>query len=541
MVFAGGLSPGSEPWPPTKRSFGVPAPFSPWHAWHFAMYTASPCFTVPLPGGRPAPSGPMLMSQEARSSGEIGLPRLGLCWAATGDASARRRAGAAATKILRIDIFHLAIAGHGPGLDHVVVVNTAVAAQRDELRAGRLDVTSLVGGAALQHRGAAVPLPCHTEPRRSLRQHWLLQRRLAPALAAVGRYLNLGNLAVARPGEARNLIKARPTHRQPWRRMGDDRLRLQWEYELQRFPGWQQDGVLGGLVLGHGRALGELDPPEPLDVHVALKTGQQQAHRVAVRRAHALTVLVEADHGVIERLLYGEAAAHAGSIGAFRQNPLGRRLDTGRLQEHREHDTGPFGARQQAVDRLDVRGCRLFSEQRAAVAGAFHECDARLHRIAAEIVEGEHQRALHQAVDDQAMRIRTDVRNAAVAALVVQAARSDHAVEQMMRGARGAGAAGARRRSPGAGDLFLVFRRLTVTVERRARNFHPGFHHKRRRTGLIDHGARTHRGSATGKKHTAMQKPVAGHMFDFAPRRSLHAQFLPAHIALRTIVVRSGR
>src|SRR5215831_125197 len=72
------------------------------------MYTASPCFTVPLPGGRPAPSGPMLMSQDARSSGEIGLPRLGLCWANTEDASVRRSAGAAATKILRIDIFHLA-------------------------------------------------------------------------------------------------------------------------------------------------------------------------------------------------------------------------------------------------------------------------------------------------------------------------------------------------------------------------------------------------------------------------------------------------
>src|SRR5215468_3485285 len=157
MVFTGGLSPGSEPWPPTRRSFGVPAPFSPWQAWHFAEKTASPCLTVPLPGGRPAPSGPMLMSQEARSSAEIGLPRLGLCCANAGDASANRTAGAATPKNLHIDIFHLAIAGHGPGLDHVVVIDAAVAAQRDELGAAWLDVSGLVGRAALQHGGTAVP------------------------------------------------------------------------------------------------------------------------------------------------------------------------------------------------------------------------------------------------------------------------------------------------------------------------------------------------------------------------------------------------
>src|SRR5215468_3805000 len=120
MVFAGGLSPGSEPWPPTRRSFGVPAPFSPWQAWHFAANTASPCLTVPLPGGSPAPSGPILISQEARSSGETGLPRLGLCWANAGDASTKR-AAAAAPRNVHIVILHLAIAGDGPGLNHVVV------------------------------------------------------------------------------------------------------------------------------------------------------------------------------------------------------------------------------------------------------------------------------------------------------------------------------------------------------------------------------------------------------------------------------------
>src|ERR1700680_1223869 len=104
------------------------------------MKVASPCLTVPLPDGSPTPSGPMLMSQEARSSWEIGLPRFGPCWANAVDArawTASAAAGAAATRSLRIDIFHLAIAGHRPGLDHVVVVVAAVAAQRDEFRSAR--------------------------------------------------------------------------------------------------------------------------------------------------------------------------------------------------------------------------------------------------------------------------------------------------------------------------------------------------------------------------------------------------------------------
>src|SRR5580700_9468346 len=110
------------------------------------MKVASPCLTVPLPDGSPTPSGPMLMSQEARSSWEIGLPRFGPCWANAVDASTTTEsavAGRVATRTLRIDIFHLAIAGHRPGLDHVVVVVAAVAAQRDELSAARLHIAGV--------------------------------------------------------------------------------------------------------------------------------------------------------------------------------------------------------------------------------------------------------------------------------------------------------------------------------------------------------------------------------------------------------------
>src|SRR5262249_53318492 len=89
-------------------------------------------------------------------------------------------------------------------------------------------------------------------------------------------------------------------------------------------------------------------------------------------------------------------------------------------------------------------------------------------------------------------------------------------------------------------DLLLVFRRLPVPVKSSARNFHPRFYGKRRCTGLVGRGARAYRGSPAGKKHAAMQKPIAGDPFGFVPRRFLHALFLPAHIALRAIVVGSA-
>src|ERR1700676_5047721 len=97
----------------------------------------------------------MLMSQEARSSGEIGFPRFGDC-AKAAEPSATSTPAAMS---LRIDMLDLALVGDAPGGDHVVVEVAAVATRRDELRAVRLHVAGFVGGAALQRDGRAVPPP----------------------------------------------------------------------------------------------------------------------------------------------------------------------------------------------------------------------------------------------------------------------------------------------------------------------------------------------------------------------------------------------
>src|SRR6266550_9522332 len=188
----------------------------------------APCAGVPLPGGRPVPSGRMLMSQAAMSAGSIGLPRFGT-WARAALVTTANARVAANVEDLRVNIFHFSLRIDSPSRDAVVVLSRecgngrgsfALAARGDELRARWLHVAGFVPGAALQSRRTAVPLPRQSEARKRFAQHRLLQRRLRPALAAVGRHHDFGNSTVARIGDARNLIEPRPLQRQSRRWMG---------------------------------------------------------------------------------------------------------------------------------------------------------------------------------------------------------------------------------------------------------------------------------------------------------------------------------
>src|SRR6516165_6574333 len=99
---------------------------------------ASPCLGVPLPGGNPAPSGPMLISQDVISSGETMLPRFGL--SATAVLETTTSAEAAARRRLRIDMLDLAILSNAPASDRIEVVDGLHATIGDELGARRLDI-----------------------------------------------------------------------------------------------------------------------------------------------------------------------------------------------------------------------------------------------------------------------------------------------------------------------------------------------------------------------------------------------------------------
>src|SRR5262245_5920924 len=96
------------------------------------------------------------MSQDERSPGEIGCPKRGV---STASAEPPATAAAHNTTELSQRIARLPFLVDLPAGDGVVVIDAAQAPLGREHRARRLHHTGLVGGAALQHGGTAVPLP----------------------------------------------------------------------------------------------------------------------------------------------------------------------------------------------------------------------------------------------------------------------------------------------------------------------------------------------------------------------------------------------
>src|SRR3981189_762573 len=105
---------------------------------------ASPSIAVPRPGGRPTPSGPMLMSHGAISASAIGCPNCG-AWA---------RAAYGPVSIDMQTAMHLSVNIAGlphlvdtPACDGVVVVDPTQAALGRELRTRRLHHAGGASGA----------------------------------------------------------------------------------------------------------------------------------------------------------------------------------------------------------------------------------------------------------------------------------------------------------------------------------------------------------------------------------------------------------
>src|SRR6516162_10774272 len=133
---------------------------------------ASPSLAVPRPGGRPTPSGPMLMSHAAVSAGAIGCPNCG-AWARADDAIVSIVVQTATG--LSVNIAGLPHLVNEPACDGVVVVDSTQLI--GELRARWLHHARVVCGATLQHSGTAVPLPRCAEAHRRLWQDRALQSR----------------------------------------------------------------------------------------------------------------------------------------------------------------------------------------------------------------------------------------------------------------------------------------------------------------------------------------------------------------------------
>ena len=158
---------------------------------------------------------------------------------------------------------------------------------------------------------------------------------------------------------------------------------------------------------------------------------------------------------------------------------------------------------------------RLGREVAAAVARALEELDARHERIAQQRVDGEQQRPLHEAVDQQPVLRGIDVGHAVVMALEVQAVRRDDALEALERRARGAGAGRARRGADRALHVRLVFRAAAVGAHAGAGSLRPGRDLRRpAAAGPARISVRPPPRSAAPprEKQTPVQQAVAGHL-----------------------------
>ena len=296
---------------------------------------------------------------------------------------------------------------------------------------------------------------------------------------------------MAAPGETRDLVKALRRQLLTAGRPCDDRFGFHVEGELARRAVGHRIGVFRGLLARIGRLGRDLEPAQPLHVHVALETGQQQAQRITLLRTQPLTVLAVDQHGVVETFFDRDRARQRGGIGAFGDDPLGARLQACFIQHGLQRHAGPFRAAHQTDE---VGGGLAIGLGVDRVAGALDEVDSRLRGKAADVLHREHQRTIDHAVQHQPVLGRIDGRHAAVVAFVEQAVRRDDAVELLQRRAARSGDILRERLRDVLDDALFVYRWRAVGLapHRVAGRFHP-FRHagrkiiprlgKRRRTG----------------------------------------------------------
>src|SRR6056297_1954330 len=162
----------------------MPSAKSPWQTAQCSAKTSSPVHTSPDPFGRPRPSGMILTSQAAISSGSASRPSP-YSPGHTAVAVALTVSPATSVNLRNFDILCLPIGPHPPCLNTVVVIDRVFAAHFAQLRLGGLDIAGVVHRPALQQHLLAVPCRVEIEARERLGLALLGEPRGLPRLAAI--------------------------------------------------------------------------------------------------------------------------------------------------------------------------------------------------------------------------------------------------------------------------------------------------------------------------------------------------------------------
>src|SRR5712691_10022681 len=211
-----------------------------------------PSAAVPLPGGKPWPSGGIVRSQALTSStvGGRPTPYVGSWARAAGGLSpatssktpattipgVRRRTGRESERAqvraptspapsdsggcskgtvepafdwLGVDIVDAPVGRHFPALDAVVVVDRVQAADLDQLGERRLHITGLIGAPRLENGLAPIPAPVEPEADVGQAEDGCLELGVPPGLSAVGRDLDPADQSATRPRQALDLVESR--------------------------------------------------------------------------------------------------------------------------------------------------------------------------------------------------------------------------------------------------------------------------------------------------------------------------------------------
>ena len=183
----------------------------------------------------------------------------------------------------------------------------------------------------------------------------------------------------------------------------------------------------------HRRLFRRLDAAQPFHVDVALPTGNHQAQRIALLGAQGFAVLSPGDQGVVQSLL-----ERAGCAASCRHRRLRRsaivpvfacRLRPGAAKAERR------SIRCNWPGRGSARRCgRLSCPIRRCYCRSTPGSRCGKWKAAAEILHGEDERPVDQAVNEELVLGGIDRRHTGMVALVVQRGGSQDAAGILQRG-----------------------------------------------------------------------------------------------------------
>src|SRR5574343_443025 len=268
--------------PPIKGlNTSLDSPKMPWQWAHLASHTSCPLATVPEPGGRPLKSGRTSMSHLATSFGVAVRPKPGYLSLCAMAMPAMATSAVVRMTLRKLDMFHLTVFLHQARLDGVVVIDGERASHGAQLLVGRLHIAGFVLCTALDDGGLAVPHPIQIEAGQCLGQHRRLQTGLAPVAATIDRHVHPLDLALARPGQAGDVVEALVQQHLTARGRGHNALAFLDAGVLAMLAIFHQVDVVHRLVLGGPGHVTHFDTAQVLAAAHTLDTRHHQAQGVA--------------------------------------------------------------------------------------------------------------------------------------------------------------------------------------------------------------------------------------------------------------------